>query len=118
MRKDLVPDDEIDLPFDGFPSQRDKDIALNKARKEMTSRHFKTDDKLTRALQTEQENIDNLKEVAEKNKELYVKRVIELLSDMKGLITIIMKHPKVIDVEDLKFIIDLREKIIKAQNEE
>ena len=118
MRKGLVPDDEIDLPFDGFPSLRDRDIAMNKARRERDSKHFRATDKLRRALQTEQGNIDNLKEVAEKRKEIYVKRVLELLSDIKGLTAIIMKHPEVIGAEDLKFITDLSEKMVEAQNEE
>lgn len=118
MKKGLVPGDEIDLPFDGFPSQRDRDIAKNKVRKEINSKHFKTVNKFRRALQTEQENIDNLKEVAEKRKEIYVKRVLELLSDIKGLTAIIMKHPEVIGAEDLKFITDLSEEMVEAQNEE
>ena len=109
--------DGIPLPHDGFGSQRERDMAVTKAMKKNTSQHYKAMSKAWLAVQAEQDNIEVLKKCIEENKKLYKDRLIGLITDMKDLIGIIMKHPGVLEPDDLGLIQGIGEKLKTAQEE-
>lgn len=114
MRKEIPP-------FDGFKSTREKDIALNMARREATQKleikYSKTIRELTSALETEQNNVSAFEKTIQKDREIYRERITGLLGDIENLIGILTRNPELLSSEDLQFIEELKEKMTEALKE-
>ena len=105
---------DIPLPLDGFPSLQDRDRTYSDAKKRARKAEERASKKAFKSLAKEQENLDVLENTIKKDRELSQKRIVELLGDIRDLIAIIMKHPELLEKEDLDFINKLTEKMKKA----
>ncbi len=104
-------DDHIPTFDESARSIQDRDKDYSRKVKEHRKKMNLQTSKAYGGLALEQENNDLLEKTLKEIRRGYLKHLDEMSNDMRSLIVILLKHPEIMDGEDLKIIDKIKEKL-------